>query len=167
MSWNLRCVLCRQHIGRSCFFIQSGIIYFLSGVFSLFTFNIIIDTAASNKSLVFIWEWLYFSFIFEGQLSCTQNSWLIDFSLSRNMLSYCLLTSTVFDETSSVDCIFFYTAFLFFWNSYNIYIDMLGVVPQVSEPLFLFLQLLNNLCSLDWIISLASPFSSLIFPSAL
>lgn len=64
-----------------------------------------------------------------------------------DMLSYCLLVSIVFDKLF-IDCIFFYTTFLF-WNSYNTCVDKPDAASQVPEPLFIIPQLLKNLCSLD------------------
>lgn len=59
-----------------------------------------------------------------------------------------VLSSAVFYEKSSINTIFFYLSFLFFWISYYIYAAVVDV-PQISKPLFIFLQGFFNLCSLD------------------
>ena len=59
----LKWVSCKQHIDRSCFFIQAVTLCLLIGAFSYLTFKVIVDRWVLI-TLVLLVFWLYFSAVF-------------------------------------------------------------------------------------------------------
>ena len=92
--------------------------------------------------ILFTWECLDFSLIFEGQFDWIWDSWLSFFHLALNILTYCLLASNILVRNPlsillRILCMWWFTSFLLsvlgFWEC-TLFIICLGLDFWVNLP---------------------------------